>query len=158
MTIYIPGNPVGKQRQRHNPENPRQRPRTPEKTRAYEQRIGWAWKQAHGPMYEGPVQIRAIIFLKCPESYPQKTRNAMLSGEILPTKTPDASNVLKSAEDGLNGIAYKDDAQIDNICVERYYSDEPGLLITVEPICKEYMIAGLQARLWLRDATKRRNQ
>lgn len=157
MTIYIPGNPVGKQRQRHDPNHPHQRPRTPEKTRAYEQRIGWAWKQANGPMYDGPVEISITIFLQCPKSYPKKIREAMLSGEILPTRTPDCSNVLKSAEDGLNGIAYKDDSQIAKTNTERFYAEEPGLLVVVAPVNTDYMKESLRASLGLRNAI-RRNQ
>lgn len=157
MTIYIPGDPVGKQRQRHDPNHPNQKPRTPEKTRAYEAKIGWAWKQAHGPMYDGPVEIGITIFLQCPKSYPKKTREAMLSGDILPTRTPDCSNVLKSAEDGLNGVAYKDDSQIVRIVAERFYAAEPGLLIIVAPAKMEYMGESLKTSIALRNAV-RRNQ
>lgn len=154
MTIYIPGDPVGKERQRHNPNNPHQRPRTPAKTREYEKRIGWAWKAANGPMYEGPVEIRITVFLKMPKSYPKKTREAMLRGEILPTRTPDISNVLKSAEDGLNKIAYHDDAQIALVTGTRYYSHEPGLLISVISADLEYAKKHLSAVLALREKVK----
>lgn len=154
MTIYIPGDPVGKERQRHNPNNPHQRPRTPAKTREYEKRIGWAWKAAHGPMYEGPVEISITVFLKMPKSYPKKTREAMLRGEILPTRTPDISNVLKSAEDGLNKIAYHDDAQIALVTGTRYYSHEPGLLISVISADLEYAKKHLSAVLALREKVK----
>jgi len=155
MTIYISGDPVGKQRPRHDPTHPNQKPHTPEKTRDYEKRIGWAWKQAHGPMYEGPVEISVTIFLQCPKSYSKKTREAMLSGEILPTRTPDCSNVLKSAKDGLNKIAYKDDSQIAKTNTERFYAEEPGLLIIVRPVNKDYMKESLRASLDLRNAIRR---
>lgn len=154
MIIFVPGDPVGKERQRHNPNNPHQRPRTPAKTREYEKRIGWAWKAAHGPMYEGPVEISITVFLKVPKSYPKKTREAMLQGEILPTRTPDISNVLKSAEDALNKIAYHDDSQIAQVYAFRYYAEEPGLLITVGKA--DFIVADthLKAALCVRDAIK----
>lgn len=155
MTIYIPGNPVGKERQRHNPDNPHQRPRTPAKTREYEKRIGWAWKAAHGPMYEGPVEISIVVFLQVPKSYAKKTREAMLRGDILPTRTPDISNVLKSAEDGLNKVAYKDDAQIAFISGCRYYASDPGLMITVRAADTEFAKQHLVASEVLLDSVKR---
>ena len=153
MTVYVPGDPVGKERARHDGPG---RPRTPAKTRDYEERIGWAWKQAHGPMYDGLVEISITVFLQVPKSYPKKTRAAMLHGAILPTRTPDISNVLKSAEDGLNKIAYKDDSQIAFIkeC-GRYYAEEPGLLVRVEPANMGYAEADLKAALLLRDHLKK---
>lgn len=154
MTIYIPGNPVGKERQRHNQNNPHQRPRTPEKTRNYERMVGFGWKAARGPMYEGPVEISITVFLKVPKSYAKKTKEAMLRGDILPTRTPDISNVLKSAEDGLNKIAYNDDSQITKVYGYRYYSNEPGLLISVTPTDITASKQHLSAALSLRDAVK----
>ena len=151
MTIYVPGNPVGKERARHDGPG---RPRTPAKTRAYEERIGWAWKQAHGPKYDGPVFMDLTIFLQVPKSYSKATREAMLKGEILPTRTPDSSNVLKSAEDGLNGIAYKDDSQIAATYTHRYYAEEPGVLVIVQPVDPEYMKTSLRSSLALRDSIR----
>lgn len=156
MTVYVPGDPVGKERARHDPRRPNERPRTPAKTRSYEEKIGWAWKQANGPKYDGPVEISITVFLQVPKSYSKNTRAAMLYGDILPTRTPDISNVLKAAEDGLNKIAYKDDSQIAFIkeC-GRYYAEEPGLLVRVEPANMAYAVADLYASLKLRDHLKR---
>lgn len=49
----------------------------------------------------------------------------MLSGEIKPTKRPDADNILKIVQDGLNGVAYPDDKSItDSRVVKRYGTEE----------------------------------
>jgi len=47
---------------------------------------------------------------------------------------PDASNVLKAAEDALNGVVYHDDKQISDARCVRYWADEAQastLVITV---------------------------
>ena len=49
----------------------------------------------------------------------------MQQGLILPTKKPDTDNIAKAILDALNGLAYYDDAQICQLEVYKFYSDEP---------------------------------
>lgn len=52
--------------------------------------------------------------------------------EIMPTKKPDCDNVAKMICDALNGLAYKDDAQIVNLNVlKAYTSDVPFVAVTI---------------------------
>lgn len=50
----------------------------------------------------------------------------MLSGQLYPTKKPDWDNVGKIICDALNGIAYRDDAQIVFAAVSKSYTEGEG--------------------------------
>lgn len=59
--------------------------------------------------------------------------SVLISGALFPMKKPDLDNVMKIMCDALNGIAYKDDAQIVNakIC-KRWSSEMPSVWVTIE--------------------------
>lgn len=107
---------------------------TPEKTRTYETLIKEAGVQAMGSSepLETPVTLYLYIRMPIPKSYSKKRIEACLNGSEQPIKKPDASNILKSVEDGLNGVIYKDDSQIINIHVTKVYSTQGGVDICVK--------------------------
>lgn len=53
----------------------------------------------------------------------------MLDGEIRPTKKPDNDNIVKVVEDALNDVAYKDDKNIVDCVVQKYYSEQPQIIV-----------------------------
>lgn len=55
----------------------------------------------------------------------------MIDRIIRPTKRPDISNILKSAEDALNSLAYHDDKQIVTAICHKYYAIRPRLEIEI---------------------------
>ena len=63
-------------------------------------------------MLEGEIELVVRAYKKEPKSVSKKKREAMLKGEIRPTKKPDWDNVGKIVADSLNNIAYDDDSQI----------------------------------------------
>jgi len=133
-TFSVDANPVGKQRARYAKRGNFVQAYTPEKTRSYEALIKEAGITAMGSSepLETPVSIYLYIRLPIPKSYSKKRVEACLNGSEQPTKKPDASNILKSVEDGLNGIVYKDDSQIVNIHVSKVYSSLGGVDICVK--------------------------
>ena len=128
MIIYIPGDPVGKQR----PRVANGHAYTPEKTKAYESKVAWAWKQARGSKLEGPVLMRIVWHYPIPKRAAEANRAAMLKSEIMPTTRPDLDNVCKSIMDALNGVAYGDDSQIVSLTAIRRYAEEPGVFVEVD--------------------------
>ena len=55
----------------------------------------------------------------------------MITDEIKPTKKPDADNIAKAVCDALNGIAYKDDSQVVDLTVRKYYSKFPRVQVFI---------------------------
>jgi Holliday junction resolvase RusA-like endonuclease len=134
ITFKVDGDPVGKQRARYAKRGSYVTAYTPEKTRSYEALIKDAARQAMGSSspLETPVSLYLYIRVPIPASATKKRLQAISSGDEKPTKKPDASNILKSVEDGMNGVVYKDDSQIVNIHVTKVYSSQAGVDICVK--------------------------
>lgn len=134
ITFKVDANPVGKQRARYVKRGNFVSTYTPEKTRTYETLIKEAAREAMGASepLETPVSLYLYIRVPIPASATKKRLQAISDGSEKPTKKPDASNILKSVEDGMNGVVYHDDSQIINIHVSKVYSSLPGVDICVK--------------------------
>ena len=134
VTFKVDGDPVGKQRARYAKRGNYVQTYTPDKTRNYEALIKEAAIQAMGSneILETPVNLYLYIRAPIPKSLPKKRLEACLNGSEKPIKKPDASNVLKSVEDAMNGVVYKDDSQIVNIHVTKVYSSQSGIDVCVK--------------------------
>jgi Holliday junction resolvase RusA-like endonuclease len=134
VTFKVDANPVGKQRARYAKRGNFVQTYTPDKTRNYESLIKEAAIEAMGSSepLETPVTLYLYIRVPIPKSYSKKKLEACLNGMDQPIKKPDASNILKSVEDGMNGIVYTDDSQIINLHVTKVYSSLPGVDICVK--------------------------
>jgi len=134
VTFKVDANPVGKQRARYAKRGNFVQTYTPDKTRNYETLIKEAAIEAMGSSepLETPVTLYLYIRAPIPKSLPKKRIEACLNGLEKPIKKPDASNVLKSVEDAMNGVVYKDDSQIVNIHVSKVYSSVSGVDVCIK--------------------------
>lgn len=138
ITFKVEGNPVGKQRARYVKRGNFVSTYTPEKTRTYEFLIKDAAIKAMGSSepLETPVTLYLYIRLPIPKSYSKKRTEACLNGSEHPIRKPDSSNILKSVEDGMNSVVYKDDCQIINHHITKVYSSQAGVNICVKECLK----------------------
>lgn len=83
-----------------------------------------------------PVALLVHAFLRIPESWSKRDRNAALFGGILPTSRPDGDNYLKIV-DALNGVVWEDDSQVVDGRIIKRYSDRPALRVEV----REFIVA-----------------
>ena len=74
---------------------------------------------------EGAVRAEITAYYGIPKSAGRRAGADMMSGKLRPTKKPDLDNVAKIVLDSLNGAAYKDDAAVVELVVEKYYSETP---------------------------------
>ncbi len=134
VTFKVDADPVGKQRARYAKRGNHISTYTPDKTRNYESLIKEAAIEAMGSSepLETPVTLYLYIRAPIPKSLPKKRIEACLNGLEKPIKKPDASNVLKSVEDAMNGVVYKDDSQIVNIHVSKVYSSVSGIDVCIK--------------------------
>ena len=80
---------------------------------------------------DGAVEVKILIHRHTPKSF-GKTKMAMaLAGALRPTTKPDIENLSKGILDALNGIVWRDDAQIVRLEVEKWYSDQPRAEVLV---------------------------
>jgi Holliday junction resolvase RusA-like endonuclease len=133
FTLTIPGVAVAKGRPRATTVGGHARLYTPAKTRAWEERVYLAARDAGiKPVERGvPIALDIWVYLPCPKSAPVKLRRAIEEGcETYPVITrPDADNYAKGVSDALNGVAFTDDAQVAVLHVGKYYSREPRVVV-----------------------------
>lgn len=131
-SVTIPGVPIAKARPRMTKSG---HTYTPKKTADYETMIKQAFMIANGtPILEGEIKMRLEFFFPITKSTRKRDIDVMLAGDIRPAKKPDIDNLMKAVCDALNGVAYKDDAQIVDIEVAKYYDVEPRVDIEITEI------------------------
>lgn len=137
MKFTIPGEPVGKARPRVVRNGNFSRAYTPEKTVNYENLVKLEYQRQCGDAYiaEGGIHMTIIARFAIPNSASKRKAQAMLDGAIRPTKKPDCDNIVKIICDALNGIAYKDDAQIVSVSIEKRYSVMPHIEVALQEVC-----------------------
>ena len=76
--------------------------------------------------------MRITAYYSIPKSTSHKKHVAMLEHKIRPTKKPDMDNVCKSIADSLNKIAYRDDTQIVDCQIRKFYGEWPRVVVTIQ--------------------------
>lgn len=120
FTVY--GKPRGKQRPRFN--RTTKTTYTPVQTIEYERQIRQAYTAAGGGMISktNPICIAVEArFIK-----------ACSSKKKAPTLKPDIDNIAKIIMDALNGVAYKDDSQVVDLCIYKTWADDNDEMVRVE--------------------------
>jgi Holliday junction resolvase RusA-like endonuclease len=134
FTVY--GEPVAKGRPRVTTRGKFPVVYTPEKTRTYETEVGMMAKAAMGntePL-EGALEAFIYVTFAVPPSYSKKRTAACLSETEKYIKKPDLTNVVKSVEDGMNGIVFRDDSQIMSLHATKVYGEIEKVEILVRQV------------------------
>lgn len=134
VDFVIQGKVQAKQRPRFNRYSGRTY--TPNETIAYENwvRTCYLEKYKDKELMEKPLKVIIKAYFEIPKSTSKKRKQQMLDDEILPMVKPDTDNIAKSILDSLNGIAYKDDKQVAELIVYKFYNDTPYVNVTIEEI------------------------
>ena len=115
-SITVPIKPMGAPR----PRVTRYGTHNPKAYTEYKEAIRLAWVAKHkGYPVDGPVAMFVTFFFSVPKSW-TKRRKAAAGWH---TSRPDADNLLKSVKDALNGVAYKDDAQVCMVSMSKTYGE-----------------------------------
>jgi Holliday junction resolvase RusA-like endonuclease len=130
----IPGAPQGKGRPRFSSYGGRVHTRTPEQTVLYENLVRTEYQRQCGETRfpDGKalhVEIRA--YFEIPKSVSKKKRAAMIAGLEQPVKKPDLDNIAKCVLDSLNGIAYRDDSQVAELLISKFYGETPRVKVWI---------------------------
>lgn len=133
ITFTVTGEPQGKGRPRFNPRGGK--PHTPGKTAAYEELIQWEYRrQCKNYRFPDnvPLRLDIVAYYGIPQSASKKKQEAMVRALLRPTKKPDYDNVQKIVGDALNKVAYKDDSQIVDSRVQKFWSYTPKIFVTIQ--------------------------
>ena len=107
LTFAVPGKPVPKQRPRMTRSGSVY---TPAATTRYERLVAKHARAAGAAPMTGPVAVDISVRFPIPKSWTKARRLAADGGPH--TQRPDIDNLQKSVLDGLNGVAFSDDAQV----------------------------------------------
>lgn len=131
IEFVVTGKPEPKARPRFARIGTAIRSYTPAKTVAYEKSVALAARVAMSGAepFSGPVMLQVAIHLPVPSSWSKRRKGRAIVGEIAATKKPDADNVLKAIKDGMNGVVYRDDAQVFDIRLHKRYGTDPHVAI-----------------------------
>ena len=114
----------------------------PKKVATYKQQLGHLARQEMQERglkpFDGELTVRFEFYRPVQASISQKERARRLSGAHRPTVKPDLDNYIKSTSDALNGIIWADDNCIVGLMAEKFYAEEPHLMVEVRrPTCEQ---------------------
>ncbi len=134
VKFTILGAPQGKGRPRFRNAGKFVQTYTPKETVAYENLVKLEYRrQCHDFKFhdDAPLDVRITAFYAIPKSVSKKKRLDMVQHLIRPMKKPDTDNVVKVILDSLNEIAYKDDVQVVDCQVRKFYSENPRVVVSI---------------------------
>lgn len=134
VKFTILGEPQGKGRPRFRSAGAFVQTYTPKETVAYENLVKLEYRRQCND-FKFPdgamLDVRITAFYTIPKSVSKKKRLAMVQHLIRPMKKPDTDNVVKVILDSLNEIAYKDDVQVVDCQVRKFYSENPRVVVSI---------------------------
>jgi Holliday junction resolvase RusA-like endonuclease len=138
IELVLAGEPKGKGRPRFSRVSGRAY--TPAATASYEGALRFAGQQAMGSRLplDGALRISIEAHVGVPKSWPKKKQAMALAGTLRPTGKPDGDNLAKTV-DAFNEIIWRDDSQIVDWQIGKFYSDRPRLVVRVETLAPDFM-------------------
>lgn len=134
IKFTIPGEPVGKGRPRFSTRGKFVKAYTPETTVNYENWVKICFQESKQEALEGQLRATIKCYLGIPQSYSKKKKLQCSEGIIRPTKKPDLDNIAKIILDSLNGLAYQDDKIIVSCNIDKWFSNDARVEVTIEQI------------------------
>ena len=135
VKFTVLGEPKGKGRPRFSTQTGRAF--TPKQTVNYETLVHTEYMvQCKGFRFpdEAMLDMRILAYYSIPKSGSKKEKAKKLENIIRPTKKPDMDNVVKMVADALNQVAYKDDTQIVDCQVRKFYSEQPRIEVIIQEV------------------------
>lgn len=130
--IVVYGEPVAQARPRFAIVAGRAMAYDPKKSRDYKEYVKLAAaEKAPASLLEGPLALKLDIYRPIPKSFSRKKAAEAEAGQLRPTTKPDADNFLKGVKDALKNVIWKDDSQVVDILVRKFYSEKPRIEIQI---------------------------
>lgn len=133
-SFTVHGEPRGQGRPRFARTGSGVRTYTDSETKGYQMLVRSMAAIARVREIEGPVAISIVACFEIPKSASKSRQAEMRAGLVRPTKRPDMDNIAKAILDALNGVAFKDDAQVCELSVSKVWADEPSVRIEVKKL------------------------
>ncbi|ASS70091.1 RusA family crossover junction endodeoxyribonuclease [Bacillus atrophaeus] len=137
IQFIVYGEPVAQGRPRGSVRNGKVRMHDPAKSKDFKQYVALVASQ-HRPkkVITGPVAMDVRVFRPMPKkvSNSKKKKESAEKGLLRPITKPDVDNYVKGVKDALNHLIYKDDSQVVDLKVSKFYSEEPRVEVIITEI------------------------
>ncbi|MBN6887492.1 Holliday junction resolvase RusA-like endonuclease [Cytobacillus horneckiae] len=135
IKITVFGEPVAQGRPRATTINGQVRMYDPAKSKNFKEYVKLVASQNRPPeLLTGPLVMSVIVFKPVLKSFSKKKVAAAESGELRPMTKPDVDNYVKGIKDALKSVIWKDDSQVVDLLVSKYYSQNPRVEITIQQL------------------------
>lgn len=135
VIFEVEGKPFGKQRPKFSRKGRFITTYTPRETVEYEKKVRDSYRKKYGKYkLRSPVEASITAYYKIPLGTSAIKRKKMLEKEILPEIKPDTDNIAKAILDPLNKLAYEDDAQVVKLEIQKFYNDEPKVIVEIKEV------------------------
>lgn len=132
IRFTVPGEPKGKARPRVFNQDGKSHAVTPQDTLNYESLVKWVFTNTmEARKLQGEIEAKIVAMYPIPKAMTKKNRQLIDEGKLHPTKKPDLDNVAKIILDSLNKVAFDDDSQVTRLIVEKHFSDNPRVEVTL---------------------------
>ena len=124
LEFTVPGEPVSKGRPRFTRTGFAY---TDKRTASFENLVRLAYAEKYPDRVPSDVSISLYVdaYFSIPKSWSKKKRADAANNIIFKTSRPDLDNIVKAISDGLNGVAWIDDAQITEFHSWKGFSENP---------------------------------
>lgn len=129
MSFVIPGKPYAKKRPRFA--RATGRAFDPKENGAFEGSVGIIASKHFPQPLAGPISLTLSVIFATPPSWSKAKRAGLIHRPH--TQKPDVDNLAKAVADGLNRIAWADDAQVYNLSIRKFWGLEDMTNVIVEP-------------------------
>lgn len=135
ITFTVYGEPVAQGRPRASTINGQVRMYDPAKSKDFKKYVKLVASQHRPPqLIDGPISMKVEIFKPSLKSFSKKKALAAERGELRPLTKPDVDNYVKGVKDALKSVIWKDDSQVVDLHIGKWYSENPRIEITIEEI------------------------
>ena len=140
VKFTVPGVPVAQGRPRvMRTKNGLSHTFMPDKTTDYQKLVRFEYiRQCGGQCFpdKSALIMQINFFMPIPKSALKRDLPKLQSETVRHIKRPDLSNLIKSIEDAVNGLAYPDDSQISGFDNSgKYYSANPRVEVEISDEC-----------------------
>jgi Holliday junction resolvase RusA-like endonuclease len=139
FTVY--GNPVAQGRPRFSTQGGFTKAYDPAKSKDFKKYVKLVASE-HRPdhLLDGPLKMEVKIYKSTLKNFSKKKTQQAENGIIRPTTKPDVDNYVKGVKDALNSVIWKDDSQVVDLVVSKWYSEQPLVEVTIIPLEVELMM------------------
>lgn len=133
FTIY--GTPIAQGRPRASTRGGFVKMYDPAKSRDFKKYVKLVASE-HRPvsLLEGPLALEVKIFKPSLKNFSKRKKAEAEQGIIRPVTKPDVDNYVKGIKDALNQVIWKDDSQVVDLHISKWYSETPRVEVTVQPL------------------------